>query len=135
MQVLRKYRYGNNQKYWVTQLNNAAYAPTFAEFERHLNNILNSLPDSNKFFKDADPKLWANAVFEGDRWGIVNNNIAESWNTWIKEARSMPPLAMVDSIRKQTMEMMCKRRDAGARMTGTLCSAPKVALHAWLCLY
>ena len=123
MQVMRKYRYRDGN-YWVSVLKNAAYAPTFAEFEKHMEKILSNLKEADKFIRDSKPETWANSLFQGDRWGIVNNNIAESWNSWIKDARSMPPLAMVDTIRMQTMKMMSEKREEGARMTGALCPTP-----------
>jgi len=123
MQVLSKYRYQKN-KFWVGVLKDAANATTFADFDLNLNNILTSLKESSKFIDESEPRRWANAVFVGDRWGIMNNNLAESWNSWIKEARTMPPLAMVDSIRVKVMKMMSERRDEGAWMNGVLCPEP-----------
>lgn len=56
----------------------------------------------------------------GDRWGVINNNIAESWNNWIKPARYLPIVAMVDNIRIQIMTMMHQRREKTLEMTQEL---------------
>ena len=118
--MLSKNRYCKNQ-YWVNVLSNAANATTFADFDMNLNLILSTFKEADKFIRESEPERWANALFVGDRWGNVNNNAAESWNSWIREARSMPPLAMVDSIRTKIMKMMSKRRNEGAGMTTELC--------------
>lgn len=120
VQVLKKYP-KHNKMYWSGVLNKAAYAPTYVEFQEHINAITTSMPLANEFIVNSEPMRWANAVYPGRRWGIVNNNIAESWNAWAKEARCMPPAAMVDAIRKKIMKMMDERREDSQFMSSVLC--------------
>ncbi|KZV48172.1 hypothetical protein F511_25961 [Dorcoceras hygrometricum] len=60
--------------------------PSKQEFEAHINNIILSMPLARDFITNSSPECWANALFPGNRWGAINNNIAESWNNWIKAA-------------------------------------------------
>ena len=127
-QVLKKYKYGN-YGYWSSVLNKAAYAMTYNEFDRHMNEMMNELPQSKEYLEKSNPKLWANALFEGNRWGVINNNLVESWNAWIVEARSMAPVAMVEKIRTQVMTMMNEKRESSMYMNGELCPQPEKILH------
>ncbi|XP_073139120.1 uncharacterized protein [Henckelia pumila] len=114
--VLRSYP-RHNKKHWSSVFKKAAYAPSFQEYEQHINNILESMPLSRGFIVNSDPQSWANALFVGNRWGVINNNIAECWNGWVRPARHMHIVAMVDHIRVQIMKMMHRRRESTLLMT------------------
>ncbi|XP_073121698.1 uncharacterized protein [Henckelia pumila] len=98
----------------------AAYAPSFQEYEQHINNILESMPLARGFIVNSDPHSWANALFVGNIWGVINNNIAECWNSWVRPARHLPIVAMVDQIRMQIMKMMHRRCESTLLMTKEL---------------
>ncbi|XP_073138122.1 uncharacterized protein [Henckelia pumila] len=118
-QVLRSYP-RHNKKHWSSVFKKAAYAPSFQEYEQHINNILESMPLARGFIINSDPQSWANALFVGNRWGVINNNIAECWNSWVRPARHLPIVAMVDHIRVQIMKMMHRRRESTLFMTKEL---------------
>ena len=99
----------------------AAYAPTRQEYTRYIESILESMPLAREFIVQSDPQCWANSLFLGDRWGVINNNQSECWNSWVKPARFMPVVALVDHIRKQIMVMMHERRENSYKITGVLC--------------
>ncbi|KAG8384057.1 hypothetical protein BUALT_Bualt04G0078400 [Buddleja alternifolia] len=83
-------------------------------------NLMNSL--SGKVRK-ASKKIIKNLVYasanslkaeiyaRGCRFGHLTTNVAESFNGWILEARSLPPIAMVNKIREQLMGMFFTRRE------------------------
>ncbi|MQL84714.1 hypothetical protein Taro_017208, partial [Colocasia esculenta] len=48
--------------------------------------------------------------YTSDMFGELYSNLAESFNNWIHDARSLPILQMVDKIRVQMMEMAAKRK-------------------------
>ncbi|KAG6510108.1 hypothetical protein ZIOFF_028116 [Zingiber officinale] len=65
--------------------------------------------------------VWANALFLSDRWGVMNfNNIAECWNNWVKPARNLPIVAMVDHIRMQIMNIIHRRLESTLAMVKEL---------------
>ncbi|XP_073030655.1 uncharacterized protein [Primulina eburnea] len=96
----------HNKKYWSSVFKKAAYAPSLQEHEQHIKNILESMPLARDFIVNSEPQSWANALFLGNRWGVINNNIAECWNNWVKAARYLPIVGMVDHIRVQIKNMM-----------------------------
>ncbi|KAL7172177.1 hypothetical protein ACSBR2_031801 [Camellia fascicularis] len=57
----------------------------------------------------------------GRRYGEMCSYAAESFNSWVREARNLPITRMVDSIRTKLMRQMAKRRDASQMWTGTIC--------------
>ena len=48
------------------------------------------------------------------------NNLSESFNAWVLEARSMPCVDLVDQIRIKIMEKLNERRKFGAKWKGVL---------------
>ncbi|XP_073137997.1 uncharacterized protein [Henckelia pumila] len=110
----------HNKKHWSSVFKKAAYAPSRKEFDEHINNIVVSMPLAGQFIVSSCPESWANALFPGNRWGVINNNIAESWNNWVKAARHLPIVAMVDHICLQIMDMMHRRRETTMRMVKRL---------------
>lgn len=47
----------------------------------------------------AGPEYWADAFFQGFRYGHYTSNIAKSYNSWILKARELPTLPMMEQIR------------------------------------
>ncbi|XP_073304221.1 uncharacterized protein [Primulina huaijiensis] len=123
-QILKKYPL-HNKKHWESIFQKAAYAATENEFIGHITSIIKSMPLAEEFIKSSEPENWANCLFSGKRWCIINNNQAECWNSWIKPARFLPIVAMVDSIRVQIMNMMNNRRESSLVMAGNLCPKPE----------
>ena len=76
MQVLRRYPL-HNKKHWASVFMKAAYAPTRQDYTEHIDNILESMPLAKEFIMQSEPQCWANSLFHGDRWGVINNNQAK----------------------------------------------------------
>lgn len=65
-------------------------------------------------YLDALPKeKWSNAYCQGCRFGDMCSNVAESFNSMIREEKSLPISTLVDRIRLKIMVLMDKRRDKG----------------------
>ncbi|XP_073121778.1 uncharacterized protein [Henckelia pumila] len=105
-QVLRSFPL-HNKNHWSSVLKKAAYAPSQKEFTRHINNILESMPLASTFITSSNPQSWANSLFPGRRWGVMNNNIAECWNNWVKPARHIPIVSMLDNINMLSCKHAC----------------------------
>ncbi|PIA36769.1 hypothetical protein AQUCO_03200029v1 [Aquilegia coerulea] len=73
------------------------------------------------FLVGVPPEQWSNAYFESKRYGELCSNVAESFNGWILEERSIPILPMLDRIRSRVMKMILDRRDDSLKWTSTLC--------------
>lgn len=67
---------------------------------------------------------WTRIHSMGKRYNIMDINIAESWNSVLKEARDYPLICMLEYIRTTLMDWFAFRRARAARSQSTL--APKV---------
>ncbi|KAL7207324.1 hypothetical protein ACSBR1_029309 [Camellia fascicularis] len=111
------YRAGLLSKFWQ-----CAYAPTVIGFNASIETFIKSGRNvATSFLKDIPPQYWANAYFRGARYGETCSNAAESFNSWIREARHLPITQMVDSIRTKIMNQMSKRKRKSAAWPGVLC--------------
>ena len=55
--------------------------------------------------------LWARSKFSADiKCDYINNNLAECWNSWIKEHKDLPIHCLADAIREKTLNLFAKRR-------------------------
>jgi len=55
--------------------------------------------------------LWARSKFsEHIKCDYINNNLAESWNCWIKEHKDLPVHCTADAIREKIMVLFATRR-------------------------
>ncbi|RXH77087.1 hypothetical protein DVH24_019975 [Malus domestica] len=84
-----------------------AYAPTPEAFDVHLRVLKDEDGSIMRTFLDSLLKEnWSNASFEGaSMYGEMWSNVAESFNSWICEERSLPIYQLVDCIRVKMMEM------------------------------
>jgi SWIM zinc finger len=69
---------------------------------------------------NADPIHWAELFFEGRRYGHLTSNIAESLNSWLLSAREKPVLAMLETIRHQSMTWFSNRQHSELNTAGLL---------------
>ncbi|KAK9290183.1 hypothetical protein L1049_008349 [Liquidambar formosana] len=99
------------------------YAPTKYKFQDKLSDLLlEGKEQVGYFLNDCPFQCWANAYFQGQRYGEMCLNVAESFNAWIKEARFLPITNLVDMIRSQIMGQMCTRRLEASSWNIVLCS-------------
>jgi zinc finger SWIM domain-containing protein 3 len=108
------------KKDWLDILEKTARTINPVTFNTCMQQMLNELPKAESFFRDADPSHWANTKFTGPRWGIMNNNAAESFNNWFEQARHLPIVGMLDTIRVRTMDKFNSRRQKGLRLQTVL---------------
>jgi hypothetical protein len=86
-----------------------AYSPH--KFKFFFDKVLEASLDVEKWLHDHHPFLWARSKFSPDsKCDYINNNLAESWNSWIKEHKDLPLHCMADSIREKIIILFAKRR-------------------------
>ncbi|KAL7196677.1 hypothetical protein ACSBR1_036652 [Camellia fascicularis] len=73
------------------------------DFEQQTGRFVSPVVVGN-FLKDLEPQHWSNAYFNGRRYGEMWSNAAESFNSWIREARHLPITQLVDAVRGKIME-------------------------------
>ncbi|KAL8523084.1 hypothetical protein ACS0TY_013159 [Phlomoides rotata] len=98
----------------------AANVLTITEFEAKIAEIEEISQDAAYWIRRVPPHLWANAHFEGSRFGNLSANIVESLNAWILEASGLPIVQMMECIRRQLMTWFNERREASMQWTSIL---------------
>ncbi|KAL7235837.1 hypothetical protein ACSBR1_019178 [Camellia fascicularis] len=73
------------------------------------------------FLRSLSYENWSDADFEGKHYGEMYSNIAESFNSWIREAWHLPITNLVDMIRLQIMNMRSDRRLLSSKWNKVLC--------------
>ncbi|KAL0218009.1 hypothetical protein RCL1_008857 [Eukaryota sp. TZLM3-RCL] len=76
----------------------------------------------------ADPAMWCDAVFAGNRYGHYSSNISESLNAWLAEERRMPIVKMLEFIRRKLMRWFYERNENAAASKGVLVKPVQEAL-------
>jgi hypothetical protein len=54
---------------------------------------------------------------------FITNNLAETFNSWIREIKDLPIVQLVDKLREKIMVLFQKRRAMGARLQGKILPA------------
>ncbi|XP_020263043.1 uncharacterized protein LOC109839024 [Asparagus officinalis] len=106
----------------------ACYKYTIAEWNEYMKEIYDMDPRANNITVNYSPDQWANAFFPGIRYGHVTSNVAESFNNWIRKARMLQILQIVEHIRKQIMVRMSNRRLLGDKWVRYLCPQTEMVL-------
>ncbi|KAF9600824.1 hypothetical protein IFM89_013059 [Coptis chinensis] len=87
-----------------------ANAPTMAKFQDKLAELKRiGGTKIEEFIVKIPFEHWANACFQGCRYGEMCSTLAECFNAWIKEEHSMPVTAMLYHIRRKMMKMFDNR--------------------------
>ncbi|MQM19210.1 hypothetical protein Taro_052209, partial [Colocasia esculenta] len=105
----------------VKTLNKVAFALNESEYVAALSKMERKSPEAKDWILRNDVEHWANTQFLGERYGQMYSNLAESFNAWIKPARGLPILQMVETICRQIMEMGGRRIIEAANWEITLC--------------
>ncbi|XP_010553815.2 PREDICTED: uncharacterized protein LOC104823792 [Tarenaya hassleriana] len=81
------------------------------EFQKHMEAVKNYNQLAYEALIRSRPKQWVRAFFSLDsKCDDVNNNLSESFNGSIREARMRPMIDILESIRRQTMQRIAKRQ-------------------------
>jgi len=103
----------------------AARAPNEIQFKHYLSVIRGMHGEASDYIDKIDPKLWARHAFRTTSCSdILLNNIAESFNAWILEARDQPILTCFETIRRQIMNRFNQKRGGAVTATNVIC--PKI---------
>ncbi|XP_065871778.1 uncharacterized protein [Euphorbia lathyris] len=102
----------------------AAGAGTERSWEFHMQAIKNLDESAYNWVMKHDPKTWARCHFSTHtKSDALQNNICESFNTYIKLARNLPVLSMFEWIRKRIMKRYHIKSEGMKRYKGDICPA------------
>ena len=106
----------------------AAHSLTIQEFEVHTAKIASINPDAHAWLMTESPTLWARCMFSPrSKCDILSNNMSESFNHYINEARDKPIITMMKMIRRQLMDRYQEKREWVSKFPGPLC--PRIFKH------
>ncbi|XP_026384516.1 uncharacterized protein LOC113280084 [Papaver somniferum] len=98
------------------------YSSTHEGFDQGMQKLKDMGCDGlHKFLSEIPVECWSNAHCLGCRYDDMCSNIAESFNSWIKEEKGMPIAILVNWIRLKIMEQMSARKRKGATYKGFIC--------------
>ncbi|KAL0729847.1 hypothetical protein Bca4012_025940 [Brassica carinata] len=111
-------------KYKISRLANlmssAARAFTVTEFNKKFIEIQKISPNCAAYLVDIGFDQWTRVHFRGNRFKVMDSNIAESWNGVLKEAREYPLITMFEYIRTTVMYWFALPRAKSTREQGTI---------------
>jgi hypothetical protein len=82
---------------------------------------------------NTHPQHWSRAWFRlGSNYDSVDNNICESFNTWIVEARFFPIITMLETIRRKVMVRIQEQRTKSGKWTTVICPNINKKLHVYI---
>ena len=114
----KKYTDKELQKKWW----GCAKAPCRMLFNLRRAKLAQVTPDGARDMMNTEPQHWSRAFFKiGSNCDSVDNNLCESFNNSIMEARFYPVISMNEAIRKKIMVRIQENKTKAAKWTGTIC--------------
>lgn len=106
----------------------AARAFQLGEFYNAFNEIKIINASCAEYLMSMGFEHWARAHFSGNRYNIMTSNVAETWNSVLREAREYPIVALVEFIRSKLMDWYAERRNVTLEGNGRLTPRVKSSL-------
>jgi hypothetical protein len=90
-------------------------------YEYHYNIMQKASPNAIKWIEDNHKHLWNRWKFSNvSKCDYVTNNIAETFNSWIRKEKAQPVIPLMDRIRQLIMEKHDTRRDLAKKWTSRI---------------
>ncbi|KAI3457101.1 hypothetical protein Pfo_013764 [Paulownia fortunei] len=103
----------------------AASAYTMEEFKKHMDDLKALNMGDYEWLIREHPSSWARSHFSTNaKCDMIRNNISESFNEYIKDARDKPIITMMEMTRQQLMTRFQENKELASNMTVEIC--PKI---------
>ncbi|KAH1123153.1 hypothetical protein J1N35_006313 [Gossypium stocksii] len=103
----------------------AARASTTREFDDAMDKLRKTNQHAYDWLKEKNPTHWSMSHFSiWSHSDMLVNNLSESFNKMILEARGKPILTMMETIRTKIMLLIVKKKEEADKWEGFLC--PKI---------
>lgn len=89
----------------------AARAFRLSEFYITFNEIKRVNESCAEYLVGIGFQHWARSHCEGNRYNIMTSNVAETWNSVLRDAREYPILSLIEYIRAKLMNWYATRRN------------------------
>ncbi|CAL2268899.1 unnamed protein product [Prunus armeniaca] len=99
---------------------NAAKSYSIAEFDCHFRKIKRK-EHVAQYLEEAGLHKWSRAHMDGRRYNVMTTNIAESINSVLRFARTLPVVHLIGEIMNLLVKWFTERRELALKCTTTLC--------------
>ncbi|KAF0908100.1 hypothetical protein E2562_022940 [Oryza meyeriana var. granulata] len=90
-------------------------------FHFYFNKVLEANADVADWLDKYHNLLWARCKFSCEiKCDYITNNLAESWNNWIKDYKDLPVDVLADATREKTLVLFENRRRIAQRLPGVI---------------
>jgi hypothetical protein len=102
----------------------AAKAYRVETFNYHMAKIFEAKPEVATYLSTYHNLKWMRCDFNTEiKCDYIHNNLAESFNSWIRGMKDLPPDELADSLREKIMKLFHRRREVGKILTGNILPA------------
>jgi ribosomal protein L44E len=99
-------------------------------FVYHMQKVLDACPGVGPYLNQYHNLLWMRSSFNTEiKCDYIHNNLAESFNSWIKEIKDLPVDELADTYRQWVMRLFQLRRSIGALLKGKILPAVIQQIH------
>lgn len=103
---------GYKDKAFKDELWGVARASNAMTFQHHMKVIQVMDAGAYRYLNDINPASWSRHAFSThSKSNMFLNNLAETFNAWIKDSRDKPLLTMLEMIRRQLMARFQQKRE------------------------
>jgi hypothetical protein len=94
---------------------------TISEFHYFLGKIEEKVPKAIKWLDENHPYVWSRSKFgENFKVDYINNNLSESFNSWVSKTKDFHIVEMLDHIRQMIIKKFVSRFKIGTNMSGII---------------
>lgn len=92
------------------------------QFNGYMKDLEKMNPMAFQYLVKLDPTMWSRHAFRGYcKSDMLLNNLAECFNSWIKDSRDKLIPTMSEMIRRQVMVRFHQKREGAAKSTHVIC--------------
>lgn len=108
----------------------AAMAYRYEVFEYHMGKVLQACRKVADYLQRRHNLMWIRSSFDTNiKCDYINNNLAESFNSWVRDIKDLPLDELADKIREMVMGLFEKGRRIGERLQRRILPAIIHQLH------
>ncbi|PPE02056.1 hypothetical protein GOBAR_DD00927 [Gossypium barbadense] len=113
----------------LKELKDSLWKASRASTPRDFEDVIDELKKTNKYaydwLKEKNPTHWSRSHFSiRSHSDMLVNNLSESFNKMILEAKEKPILTMMETVRTKIMLLIVKKKEEAKKWKGMLC--PKI---------
>jgi len=115
---MKKYFFGPlfAQNMWA-----AAKSFTSDKYNYHMGKIEEKSPDALDWLDEKHPYIWTRSKFSEDsKVDYINNNLSESFNSWVSKTKDQHIVDMHDKIRQMIISKFVERKRIATKMQGII---------------